>query len=55
MLNLTDIIFFLSVTGLFLFFTARVLEKDAGAKEVKSNERIKKDTVAENTAEVKTK
>lgn len=27
MLNLTDIIFFLSVTGLFLFFTARVLEK----------------------------
>ena len=26
MLNLTDIIFFLSVTGLFLFFTARVLE-----------------------------
>lgn len=26
-LNLTDIIFFLSVTGLFLFFTARVLEK----------------------------
>lgn len=55
MLNLTDIIFFLSVTGLFLFFTARVLEKDAGAKEVKSNERIEKDTVAENTAEVKTK
>lgn len=42
MLNLTDIIFFLSVTGLFLFFTARVLEKDAGAKEVKSNERIEK-------------
>lgn len=27
MLNLTDIVFFLSVTGLFLFFTARVLEK----------------------------
>ena len=27
MLNLTDIIFFLSVTGVFLFFTARVLEK----------------------------
>lgn len=27
MLNLTDIIFFLSVMGLFLFFTARVLEK----------------------------
>lgn len=27
MLNLTDIIFFLSITGLFLFFTARVLEK----------------------------
>ena len=27
MLNLTDIIFFLSVTGLFLLFTARVLEK----------------------------
>lgn len=27
MLNLTDIIFFLSVTGLFLFFTAHVLEK----------------------------
>ena len=27
MLNLTDIIFFLSVTGLFLFFTARVLKK----------------------------
>lgn len=27
MLNLTDIIFFLSVTGLFLFFTVRVLEK----------------------------
>ena len=27
MLHLTDIIFFLSVTGLFLFFTARVLEK----------------------------
>lgn len=27
MLNLTDIIFFLSVTELFLFFTARVLEK----------------------------
>ena len=27
MLNLTDIIFFLSVTGLFLFFTARLLEK----------------------------
>lgn len=27
MLNLTDIIFFLSVTGLFLFFTTRVLEK----------------------------
>ena len=27
MLNLTDIIFCLSVTGLFLFFTARVLEK----------------------------
>lgn len=27
MLNLIDIIFFLSVTGLFLFFTARVLEK----------------------------
>ena len=27
MLNLTDIIYFLSVTGLFLFFTARVLEK----------------------------
>ena len=27
MRNLTDIIFFLSVTGLFLFFTARVLEK----------------------------
>lgn len=27
MLNLTDIIFFLSVTGLFLFFTASVLEK----------------------------
>lgn len=31
------------------------LKKDAGAKEVKSNERIEKDTVAENTAEVKTK
>lgn len=27
MLNLTDIVSFLSVTGLFLFFTARVLEK----------------------------
>ncbi|MGN0441135.1 MAG: ABC transporter permease [Acutalibacteraceae bacterium] len=27
MLNITDIVFFLSVTGLFLFFTARVLEK----------------------------
>ena len=27
MLNLTDIVFFLRVTGLFLFFTARVLEK----------------------------
>ena len=27
LLNLTDIVFFLSVTGLFLFFTARVLEK----------------------------
>lgn len=27
MLNLTDIVFFLSVTGLFFFFTARVLEK----------------------------
>ena len=39
MLNLTDIIFFLSVTGLFLFFTARVLEK---RREVKSNERIEK-------------
>ena len=36
MLNLTDIIFFLSVTGLFLFFTARVLEKrrwSSGGKE----------------------
>ena len=36
MLNLTDIIFFLSVTGLFLFFTARVLEKrrwSLGGKE----------------------
>ncbi len=27
MLNITDIVFFLSVTGLFLFFTSRVLEK----------------------------
>ena len=27
MLNITDIVFFLSGTGLFLFFTARVLEK----------------------------
>lgn len=27
LLNITDIIFFLSVAGLFLFFTARVLEK----------------------------
>lgn len=27
LLNITDIVFFLSVTGLFLFFTVRVLEK----------------------------
>ncbi len=42
MLNLTDIIFFLSVTGLFLFLPPVYLKKDAGAKEVKSNERIEK-------------
>ena len=37
MLNLTDIIFFLSVTGLFLFFTARVLEKrHCGRKHCRS-------------------
>lgn len=34
LLSAPDIVFFLSVAGLFVFFTVRVLEKDAGAKEV---------------------